>query len=198
MSKTPSGAGLFLRMPDGLRGPFGLDTLRELAADGVISPETIVGDSEEGPWIALGRYEIADELFKARRVFGFKDSEFVRANTQDSQPVDHNDLIWFANQRLPAQKQEEPQAERPPNDVQELVRSTTAANAAREPPMVFVKRQDRRRRDFIYLIAVGDGVGAVLLFVVRNEPLPMVLVAGCMGIYTTVVTWILFGVMDRY
>jgi len=198
MSTTPQGAGIFLRMPDRVRGPFGTEMLKELIETGVISEATVVGDSEAGPWTTLGRHGLAAELFQPKSAFRLKATEFHRANTASAPPMDHQEMIRMANQGSVGPKKGAAPAPRPINDVEAMVRSTAAANVAREAPMIFVPRKNRRRRDFLFLILVGDGIGALLLYTFRHYPLPLIGVASFMGLYTGAVTWIVWSVMGRY
>jgi len=181
-----------------MRGPFGPAILKELIEGGAISQETIAGDSETGPWIPLGRHGIAIDLFQPKRVFGLKATEFDRANTVGSPPVDHRDMIRAADIGTTVRKQGEPEPARAPNDVEVLVQKTAATNAAREAPMVFVKRENRRLRDFWFLMLVGNGTGGVLLFAFRHDPILLVGVISIMTVFTAGATWIMWAIMDRY
>lgn len=173
------------------------ELLRELADGGAISGETMAGDTASGPWIPLGQHPAAVGLFEPRPEYGLKATEFDRANMAGP-PVDHRELIRLANQGYPVQVPGAQQSPRPPNDVEELVRATALANAAREAPMTFAPRENRRLRDFLFMILAGDGTGLILLLVFRHAPLAAFVVMGLMAIYTICLTWIMWGVMGRY
>ncbi len=60
----------FKQMSEGMRGPFGLDVLMQLVGGGAISPgNPSLQNSEIGPWIPLGRHDVAGELVSAQTAF---------------------------------------------------------------------------------------------------------------------------------
>ncbi len=195
MSETPPSAGIFVQMPDEIRGPFGVDVLLQLVDGGAISQETLVADLVIGPWIPLGRHDIAGELFQPKRVFVLKPAEIHCVNTTDSPPVDHYEILRMANQGSSGCQKAASVPAKPSNDVEALVRETTLANAAREAPLIFVRRVNRRRRDYLFLIGAGNGIGVVLIIILRHIPLGLLGVVSLMTVYTVLVTLIMWVII---
>ena len=198
MSETPPGAGIFVQMSDGMRGPFGRELVMQLVDGGAISQETLVADSEIGPWIPLGRHDIAGGLFPPKPVFVLKPAEIHRVNTTDSPPVDYHEIIRMANQGYSGFQKSASGPAKPDNDVAALLQENVRANAAKEPHLVLVPHKNQRRGDYLFLIGVGNGLGVMLMIGFRHDPLLLLGVAGCMAIYTACLTWFMWMIMDRY
>jgi hypothetical protein len=80
-----------------------------------------------------------------------------------------------------------------------ILKENLLAQARHEPELIAMPppRRSRRRRDFILLEAVGLGLVGGLIYALPT--VPVLLLGLClMGIYTGVLAWIIFGVMDAY
>lgn len=135
----------FVRFAGEIRGPLAVEHLRDLGEVGVITPQTEVAPSANGPWVALETLALAAEVFPARRAMEFRAKEFEPLN-RDSTPAIGVDEIKHAAMRIPAAFRGRevivtpltPRAVRPdaPNDVQEMVLEVGRKIAANAPPEI--------------------------------------------------------------
>ncbi len=188
----PDAPTFFVRLNGVTRGPFTPDQLRELAEVGVVTPQAVASAQAAGPWSRLQDLPGGAGLFRERPQFQFKPREFERANLPDAAPVDHRELIAAAGRG-----KRQPPADRPPptaNDVKELLRENTRIQLQHEKPVDLTPRPNRRWRDFLIAMTVVNGFFvASLLFGGGGVFALSGIVIGSAGI-----TWIMFGVMDRY
>src|SRR5476651_2447253 len=136
----------YVRVVGGVRGPLGLEHLREMASVDVITPENEIAENASGPWVRLATLAICADVFPARRVIGFKEAEFEELNRGPTPAMDPNEALAQAN-RPPAafrgrevvvtpQVLRRPRDGEPPNEVQEMVLEVGRRVAANEPPVV--------------------------------------------------------------
>jgi hypothetical protein len=182
----------YLLLANEVRGPYSSDQLQVLAEVGAVTPDTGASARPDGPWLPLRQRPDAAQIFPARREFQFKAPEFERLNRAPGPPADHREGIAAA-QGGPA---EPPRP--PPNDVLEIVRATTRIQAQFEKSVDLTPRPNRRLRDYLLAMALVNGFfGAAILF---GHGSPATLIYGLSGIViaSSGITWVMFGVMDRY
>jgi hypothetical protein len=107
---------------------------------------------------------------------------------------------------LPPPRREEremaPPAEPDPGrqiDVRDMLRGNAAANQALGELVAMPKRRtSRRRQDFAAILVLAGGAAALLLAFFRHDPEIVALGLFAIGFATAVVSWLIFGMMDRY
>jgi hypothetical protein len=194
MSQLPP---LFLRLNHEVRGPFEWDRLCELAESGVITPATESSPCGDGPWTAIRDAGDYHGVFPQRAQLQFKAKPFEEVNRSSHPPVDHHALIAAANRGRPA-----PPAGRPPvaapsgNEVEDILR----LNREREKQAGLDQLKpappgpNRRRRDYLMLLIGGNLVILLTLYAIGGLALGGVVAA----VFTLVITWALYGIMDKY
>jgi hypothetical protein len=190
----PPPSVLFLRLTNEIRGPFGRDRLRELAQTGVITPATEAAESAAGPWLKIEAMEGWTEILPERPQFRFKAKQFLLVNQPAAPPVDHRELIAAANPECRATPAAA--SPRPLNEVVDILRQNREreqqAGLDRLKPMPPAK--NRRRRD-CWILLVG---GNLIIFLGINAIAGPIIAAMLVGFFTAGITWIMYGVMDRY
>jgi hypothetical protein len=192
---------LFLRLNQEVRGPFGPELLAELARSGVITPATEVSASAAGPWILLQAVGDYASIFPVRPAVQFKTKPFERVNRASDVPVDHRALIAAANRPTPspaAAESPRPANPAPPNEVVEILRENARAQARFEKPVDLTPRSNRRRLDYLILMIAGNGFFIWRLIAGWGNPVTMVYSLGSLIILSIGITWVMYGVMDRY
>ncbi|HVZ64268.1 MAG TPA: hypothetical protein VG936_06835 [Lacunisphaera sp.] len=189
-----SSTRLYLRLGRDVRGPFTPTHLHELAAGGAISLETESAEQVDGPWTRLATRPFSDELFPRRPELQFKAAEFEAVNRGSLPPVDHHELIAWANLPPPAATigpgtSATPAAPRPEprNDVLDIVREVARAEAQHAKPMVIPKKPliGRRGRLLLAAIAAGNVVVVVTGFLYRPlDPASLQILGGWAILYT--------------
>ncbi|MGA2445487.1 MAG: hypothetical protein ABSG50_08705 [Opitutaceae bacterium] len=188
---------LFLRLNNEVRGPFGKDQLRELAELWVITPATEVSESAAGPWTRIQEAAGCADVFRERPQYQFKAKEFAKLNLDTTPPVDHRDLIAAANRgRSTAPGFYPPAASKSPTTVEEVLKLNRerehAAGLDVLKPMPRVI--NRRRRDYLIVL-----IGGNLVFYFGLNAISGPAVGGLMAFFYTIgITWVMYGVMDKY
>jgi hypothetical protein len=192
---------LFLRINQKIRGPFSPELLTELAQSRVITPATEASASATGPWIPLQSVGGCAELFPERPELGFKSQAFENANPASAPPVDHHALIAAANRppHPPATAQSPSQINiSPPNEVVEILRENARIQAQFEKPLDLTPRSNRRLVDYLIVLAVVNGFFAWCLVANWGDPNMMVYSFSGIVAFSLGLTWVMYGVMDRY
>lgn len=185
---------LFLRLSNEVRGPFGRDRLRELALTGVVTPATEAAENAAGPWIKIEAMAGWEDIFPERPQFRFKAKQFDSVNQPAETPVDHRELIAAANRAYRAAPAAA--SPRPLNEVEEILQRNREREQQagldtlkRLPPV-----ENRRRRDY-WILMVG---GNLVIFFGLNAIAGPIIAAMLAGLFTVAITWVMYGVMDRY
>ncbi len=185
---------LFLRLSNEVRGPFERDRLRELALTGVVTPATEVAESAAGPWIKIQAMAEWADIFPERPQFRFKAKQFEPVNQPAEPPVDHRELIAAAHREYRAAPAAA--SPRPLNEVEEILQRNRECEQqagldtlTRMPPV-----KNRRRRDY-WILMVG---GNLVIFLGLNAIAGPIIAAMLAGGFTVGITWVMYGVMDRY
>jgi hypothetical protein len=194
-------AALYLRIDQKVRGPFSPELLTELAQSGVIAPATEASANAAGPWIPLQATEGCAELFPVRPALGFKSQTFENANPASAPPVDHFALIAAANR--PASPQAKPGAQGTAgtptaNEVVEILRENARIQAQFEKPLDLTPRSNRRRGDYLILMIPVNGFFIWRLLASQGDPTIMVYSFSGIVLFSVGITWVMYGVMDRY
>jgi hypothetical protein len=188
---------LFLRLNNEVRGPFDWDRLRALAESGVITPATEASPSGAGPWTAIRDAGDYGGVFPERAQLQFKARSFERVNRASDPPVDHHALIAAANRGRPALPAGDPPAvARPTNEVEDILRLNREREkqAGLDQLKLMPPRPNRRRRDYLMLLIVGN----LMLFLGLNAIGGLALGGVVAVVFTLGITWALYGVMDKY
>jgi hypothetical protein len=164
----PDTPRLFLIIGGEIRGPFQPEQLRQLVEGGAITPATDASYAATGPWRVLSGHPESANLFPQRSEIHFKPAEFETVNRATVPPVDHRELIAWANLPPPPsaflrQDSAAPAIPKPEpvNEVLEIVREVARVDARYEKPMVFPSRRQQYRHLIHYLILAAIGTGAV-------------------------------------
>jgi hypothetical protein len=192
---------LYLRIDQKVRGPFSPELLTELAQSGVITPATEASASATGPWIPLQATEGCAEIFPVRPELGFKSQTFENANPASAPPVDHYALIAAANRPAPppAKSGAQGTAGTPTaNEVVEILRENARIQAQFEKPLDLTPRSNRRRVDYLILMILVNGFFIWRLLANRGDPTTMVYSFSGIVLFSVGITWVMYGVMDRY
>ena len=185
-------SSIYIRLNGEQRGPFGLEQLRELAEAGVVTPQSEASTQAAGPWTRLQDLPGCTGIFPERRQFQFKAREFEPVNRADAIPVDHRELIAAANRgRNPPLPGKPPTT---PNDVIEILQENTRVQLRHERPVDPTRPPNRRRRDYLLVMTVVNGCFAASLFLGGGG----IFALSGMVIASSGITWVMFGVMDRY
>lgn len=195
----------FVRIAGEVRGPLGLEQLRDLGGVEVITPESVVAPSAAGPWTPIATLPICAEVFPARRVIGFKAKEFEEINRGTAPAMDPAEATAQAN-RSPAsfrgrevlvtpQGLQGTRDGEPPNDVQVMVLEVGRKIAAHAPPAPPPPRRSLipRWRWFVIPSFVGTaGIMAIpLLYDRQYDPSSVSILIG----WTVLFNLLLVGIM---
>ncbi len=122
-------------------------------------------------------------------------------NRSAAPPVDHRALIAAANRPGPAAKEGEPPRSAgvaPRNEVVEILRENARTQAPFEKPVDLTPRPNRRRLDYLVLMAAGNGLFCLGLVLGWGNPSVMVFSFSGAVIFSGGITWVMYGVMDHY
>jgi hypothetical protein len=179
-----------VRIGGEVRGPLRPAQLSELVEGGAITPATEAAAGAAGPWSPIKDWPECATLFPPRPVLTFKAAEFEAVNLRPTPPVDHREMIAWANLPPPAgvAKNPAPAAPKPEpvNEVLEIVRAVAKEEAKYEKPMVFPTRRHQHRRliHFLMLAAAGSAVVAGVGFIYRPlDELSMTILCGWTILY---------------
>lgn len=193
-------ADLFLRIEQETRGPFGPDVLAELARSGVITPATEASETPAGPWIPLQARGDYANIFPSLPMVRFKTRSFEDVNRTAAPPVDLHAIIAAANLVPPSPEKptvSQPARDNPPGDVEQILRENARIQAQFEKPVDLTPRPNRRRFDYLVLMTVVNGFFIWRMFTHGDA----ITVGSCIGgivISSAGITWLVYGVMDRY
>ena len=194
MSQQPV---LFLRLNNEVRGPFGKDQLRELAELWVITPATEVSESSAGPWTRIQEVTGCADVFRERTQYQFKAKEFAKLNLDTTPPVDHRELIAAANRgKSTAPGFFPPASSKSPTTVEEVLKLNRERErqAGLDVLKPMPRAINRRRRDYWIVLIVGN-----LVFFFGLNAIGGPVVGGLMAFFFTIgITWVMYGVMDKY
>jgi len=196
----------YVRISGELRGPVGVEQLRDLADVEVITPDTTVARSPDGPWEPLATLAICPEVFPARRVLGFKAAEFETINRESAPGMDPKEVIEQAHKVPESFRGREvvvtPQVVRgpregdPPNDVQEMVLEVGRRVAANAPVVLLPSPPPRypRWRWFLALAITGStGIWCIpLLYDGRYDETSITILAGWVVLYDMFLLYLMF------
>ena len=199
--------GLFVRIAGDVRGPYGVDQLRQLAEVEVITPATEAALSAAGPWARLETMIEVAAVFPPRAKLGFKPAEFAVDNRESAPEVNLRDLIASANgpsppavaagmgARIAAGDAEKKQ--KSPNEVAEFVRDVQRREAQFAPPLPPPKpwRPSRRLKFCVVLALAGNATLAAIpaIYGALHDEMSMTLLAAWAVLYNGGVTMVYFG-----
>ncbi|HWA26308.1 MAG TPA: DUF4339 domain-containing protein [Lacunisphaera sp.] len=190
------------------KGPLRPAQLRELAEGGAITPATEAAASADGPWRPIREWPEHLAIFPPRPILQFKAPEFEAVNRGPAPPVDHRELIAWAN--LPAPAGGKPAASpgspitpkpEPVNDVLELVREVARVDALHAKPMVFPDRPKLSRRFVHYLILAATGnalLGGTVLHYWPIDELSAAIFGGWAVLFNGGLAFIMLTMVPRY
>jgi len=190
----------FVRIDNEVRGPLTPDQLRELAEASTITPETEAATDAAGPWMRFCEIPDCIELFPERPQYKFKAALFEQVNRPDAPPVDHQDLIAAANRPPPSIPGRSPPPAAAANQVLEILKFNRECEKragldqlSAQPP-----RSNRRLLDYWILFALGNGFFGTALWLGWGNASVMVYSISGVALFTGGLTWVMYGVMDRY
>jgi len=116
-------------------------------------------------------------------------------------PVDHHALIAAANR--PAQPRAKSGAQgtagtRAANEVVEILRENARIQAQFEKPLDLTPRSNRRLVDYLILMILVNGFFIWRLLASQGDPTTMVYSFSGIILFSVGITWVMYGVMDRY
>lgn len=195
----------FIRIAGEVRGPVGIEQLRDLGSVEVITPDSVVAPSPAGPWTPIAALPICAEVFPARRVIGFKATVFEEINRGAAPAMNPEEALMQANQPPSSFRGREvlvtPQGLRgtrdgePPNEVQAMVLEVGRKIAAHAPPPPPLPRRPRfpRWRWFVIPSFFGTaGIMAIpLLYDRQYDPASVSILIG----WTVLFNLLLVGIL---
>jgi len=199
--------GLFVRIAGDVRGPYGVDQLRQLAEVEVIAPATEAAFSAAGPWARLETMVEVAVVFPPRAKLDFKPTEFAVENRDSAPEVNLRDLIASANGPSPPAvaagmgsriaAADAAQKSVPPNEVAEIVRDVGRREAQFAPPLPPPKpwRPSRRLKFCVVLAIAGNATLAAILTIYGawHDEMSMTMLAAWAVLYNGGVTMVYFG-----
>jgi hypothetical protein len=192
---------LFLRLDQRIRGPFTPELLAELAQSGVITPATDASPDATGPWMPLQTLGDYAGMFPPRPAFQFRTKPFEHVNHASDPAVDLRTIIAAANRPPPppATADSPRPAKAPPHiDVAEILRENARIQACFEKPVDLTPRPNRRRLDYLILMIVVNGFLVWRLIAGWGNPVTMLYSVSGLIVFSVGITWVMYGVMDRY
>lgn len=85
-----------------------------------------------------------------------------------------------------------------PTSVHQILDQNNRVAAEFEKPLEFRPRPNQRRKDYLVLMLIGNGlIGLAIVLLPRNILITAFGLAA-MVVFSLAVTWVLYGVMDRY
>jgi hypothetical protein len=178
-----------------------MELLAELAQSGVITPDTEASPEAAGPWIPLRAIEDCPSFFPVRPEVRFKSPTFDNVNLAPALPVDHHALIAAANRPAPppAKPGAQGTAGTPKaNEVVEILRENARIQAQFEKPLDLTPRSNRRRVDYLILMILVNGFFIWRMLASQGDPTTMVYSFSGIILFSVGITWVMYGVMDRY
>lgn len=137
-----------------------------------IDPTAFVALEGATEWTALVELpELLEKIFPARVRFELGERDFVTVNRP---------------------------ATSPPLMVQDSLRENLARQLAVEKPMEFPKRSNRRLKDYIFLVVMGNALVVPVALFLHLNPVTIVYLLAWVVLFNAGVYWIMFQVMDRY
>lgn len=85
-----------------------------------------------------------------------------------------------------------------PTSVHQVLDQNNRVAAQFEKPLDLRPRPNQRRKDHIVLMLVGNGVIGLGLFLLPRNILITAFGVSGMVVFSLAVTWVIYGVMDRY
>jgi len=192
----PSAPTIFLRLGNEVRGPFGRERLRELAASNVVTPATEAAETAGGPWIRLQELPEWTDIFPTRAHYRFKARQFVPVNRSDAPPVDHREMIGAAQRNDGVAPAAGPATPPPPNEIETILQQNRARQqqAGLDRLRAMPRAKYRRLRDYLIVVIGGNLVIFLSLNAFAGPAIGVMLAA----FFTAGITWVMYGVMDRY
>ena len=194
MSHPPA---LFLRLNNDVRGPFRKEQLQELAELWVITPATEVSESAAGPWTSIQEATEYADVFRERTQYQFKAKEFAKLNRYTTTPFDNWELIAAANRGNSAATGSPPLASsKSPTTVAEVLKLNRRHQ--RQAGLDVLKPMpppSKRRRNDYWIVMIG---GNLFFFFVLNALSGPAVGALMVLFYTVGITWVMYGVMEKY
>lgn len=197
-----------LRFASAVRGPLRPAQFHELAEGGAISPATEAAMSADGPWSRLETWPCHAELFPARPTLTFKNTEFEKVNRDTTPPVDHRELIAWANLEPPANGPKSSGPTRAPkpepataNEVLDIVREVVRVEQKFAKPMVFPSRRQVSRRFLHYLVlaVIGNGMMAgIALYYSPIDEMSTMILGGWAALFNLGLAVIMLLMVPRY
>ncbi len=167
-----------------------------MAEVGALAPGAEVGATAQGPWAKVGNSAEYAAFFPAKRSYGFKANEFKRVNPPGGSPLDVHEVIAAAHR--PVSDSPAPSGTAPINEVTEILRDNARLAAQFEKPLEFRPRSRRRLIDYLTLMVAINGFFLICIIAGRNDMLTVMFSLAGMAVFSSGVTWIMYGVMDRY
>ena len=194
MSHPPA---LFLRLNNEVRGPFRKEQLRELAELWVITPATEASESAAGPWTRIQETAGYADVFPERTQYQFKTKEFAKLNLDTTPPVDHRDLIAAANRgSSTAPGFHPPASSQSPTTVKEVLKlNRMHESQAGLDILKPMPPPSKRRRNDYWIVMIG---GNLFFFFILNALSGPAVGALMVLFYTVGITWVMYGVMEKY
>jgi hypothetical protein len=85
-----------------------------------------------------------------------------------------------------------------PTSVHQLLDQNNRIAAQFEKPLEFRPQSNQRRRDYFILMLVGNGLIGLGLFLLPKNTLITAFGVSAMAVFSLTITWVIYGVMDRY
>jgi hypothetical protein len=140
-------------------------------------------------------------MFPLRPAVRFKTKAFENVNRASYPAVDLPAIIAAANRPPPATAAAEPPRPAnpgPPIDVMEILRENARFQARTEKPVDLTSRSNRRRRDYLILMIVVNGFFIWRLIAGWGNPVTTLYSLAGLIVFSVGITWVVYGVMDRY
>lgn len=92
-----------------------------------------------------------------------------------------------------------PQEASPAIEVRKILQDNLTSREAVAPLVLDLERKwSKRKRDYIFLLLVGNALIFILARFLPADPLMRVLGWSALGLYSVTLTWLMWGVMDDY
>ena len=193
-----SPASHYVRVGGEVRGPLRTEQLREMATIEVVTPESEVAASPDGPWVRLATLPLWEVVKPIPPAFGFKPNEFSQINTDAVPAMDPNEEIRRASQPAASLRGREvvvptslraTRGDEPLNEVQRMVLEVNERVAAYAPPEILPPVPSRFRflRWLVPLSVIGSGVilGLPWYYGRSYDRMSVVILLGWVALYNT-------------
>jgi hypothetical protein len=200
-----------VRIAGEVRGPMGVEQMRDLASVDVITPETEIAPHAAGPWARIATLPVFSDVFPERRALGFKAKQFEEINHDSTPAVDFEKTI-AQSRRMPASFRGKEVIVKPqglgvklasdqPSEVLEMVLEVNrrvAAHAPPPPPPPPVPSRFRRWPWFAALSFAGTtGIFCIpFLYERQFDDMSVAILFGWVGMFNAAVVF-LFGLDVR-